>query len=72
MAMYKVTVHEHKIYETFIDSPEMPLALEIAENQVTEDNRSTWHEDYNAGWTEVSEIVLADDGEYLDEEWGGA
>jgi len=61
MAVYKVTIHEHKIYDSFIEAFSEADAEELAENQIFEEDNSNWREDYNAGWSEVGEIELVDE-----------
>lgn len=61
MAMYKVTIHEHKIYDSFVEAPSMAEAEEIAESQIIEEENTTWREDFDAGWIEIGDIVEEED-----------
>jgi hypothetical protein len=61
MALYKVTIHEHKIYDSFIEAISEADAEELAENQIFEEDSHGWREDYNAGWSEIGEITMADE-----------
>jgi len=61
MTVYKVTIHEHKIYDSFIEAFSKADAEELAENQVFEEDNSRWREDYNAGWTEIGDIEVVDE-----------
>jgi hypothetical protein len=61
MALYKVTIHEHKIYDSFIEAPNEALAEEAAEEQIIAEETSKWREDYHAGWTEVGDIEIVED-----------
>jgi len=63
MALYRVTIHEHKIYDSFIEAPSEELAEEIAQDQIISEETSKWREDYHAGWTEVGEIYEAEEEE---------
>jgi len=62
--MYKVTIHEHKIYDAFIEAPTQQLAIEEAENQIVGEENAKWREDYNAGWAEVGEVELVEEEDY--------
>jgi hypothetical protein len=64
MTMYKVTIHEHKIYDAFIEAPTQQLAIEEAENQIVGEENAKWREDYNAGWAEVGEVELVEEEDY--------
>ena len=64
MAVYKVTIHEHKIYDLFVDAPSQQLAIEEAEDQIVAEDTSKWREDYDAGWTEVGDVELSEEDNY--------
>ena len=66
MTMYKVTIHEHKIYDSFIEAPSQTLAEEVAAEQIINEENSKWREDYHANWTEVGDIEVAEDWEEYD------
>ena len=68
MKLYKVTMHEHRIFDAYVSAVSLEEAEEIAENQVIEEDRAKWTEDFNAGWTEVGEIEEVDDEEDVDAE----
>lgn len=68
MSKYKVTIHEHKIYDMYIEAPSLELAEEDAEEIVISDDRSLWRPDELAGWTEIGEIEDVGDIELLDED----
>jgi len=59
--MYKVTIHEHKIYDSFIQAFSEADAEELAEDQIINEENFTWREDFNAGWIEVGDITEEDD-----------
>ena len=61
--MYRVTIHEHRIYDTYVAADSKEDAEDIAVNAITEDDRSQWTEDVNAGWVEVGEIYDPNYGE---------
>jgi hypothetical protein len=58
---YRVTIHEHKIYDSFIPATSWREAEEIAENQIIEEDSGKWREDFDAGWTEVGDIYNESD-----------
>jgi hypothetical protein len=62
--MYKVTVHEHKIYDAFVEAPSQQLAIEEVEDQIVSEDNSKWREDFDAGWTEVGDVEVTEDGDY--------
>lgn len=68
MNVYKVTIHEHKIYETYISAPSQQLAIESGEEQIISEDNLKWREDVNAGWTDVIDAELVDDVVLEDEE----
>jgi hypothetical protein len=63
MTLYKVTIHEHRIYDSFIEAPSQALAEEAAEEQIIAEDNAKWREDYHANWTEVGDIEVAEDWE---------
>jgi len=63
MAMYKVTIHEHRIYDAFIEAPSQGLAEEVAQEQIVTEDNGKWREDYHAGWTEIGDIEQVEDEE---------
>ena len=63
MARYKVTIHEHRIYDSIIEAPSLPLAEEAAEDQITNEESNSWREDFHAGWTEVGDIDIIEEDE---------
>ena len=63
---YKVTIHQHVIYDAFIRAVSEDEAQEIAEEQIIEQNTVKWREDYNAGWTEVGDIHDVDEEDEVD------
>jgi hypothetical protein len=58
---YRVTIHEHKIYDSFIPATSWGEAEEIAEEQIVAEDSSKWREDFNAGWIEVGDIYDEND-----------
>ena len=57
---YKVTIHEHIIYDSYIEATSQDEAEEIAENQIIEEDSSSWIQDFDAAWTETGDIELVD------------
>ena len=58
---YKVTIHDHVIYDLHVDAESEDEAKEIAEDSIAEDDKSRWEIDQMAGWTEVGDIELVED-----------
>lgn len=61
MKTYKVTIHDHLIYDMYIEAETEGEAEEIAENAIIDGESSTWQLDTNAGWTEVGDIELTEE-----------
>jgi hypothetical protein len=61
--LYRVTIHEHKLYDSFIEAENWREAEELAEDQISEELNSGWREDHNAGWIEVGSIYDENDEE---------
>ena len=45
MTMYKVTIHEHIIYDRYISAPSMQLAIEAVEEEVVSEDKGKWRQD---------------------------
>lgn len=54
--VYRVTIHEHRIYDSFITASSEAEAKALAEEQIMDENSAKWREDFNAGWAEVGDI----------------
>jgi len=63
MTLYKVTIHEHRIYDSYIEAPSQGLAEEVAEEQIINEDNGKWREDHMANWTEVGDIEVVDEEE---------
>ena len=63
--VYKVTIHEHIIYDYMVEAVSEEEAQEIAESVVVEEDRSKWEQDYNAGWIDIGDIE--DTGETMED-----
>jgi len=61
LKQYKVTIHEHIIYDAFITASDEAEAEELAETQILDEDTAAWREDRNAGWTELGDIELLDE-----------
>lgn len=59
MTLYKVTIHEHIIYDSFIDAPDQNLAYDIGREQIENEDNTKWQMDPSAGWHEVGDIEIA-------------
>lgn len=59
--MYRVTVHEHVIYDVIVDAGSAAEAEELVENTIFEDDRTLWREDRDAGWVDIG--VIYDDND---------
>lgn len=60
MKTYKVTIHDHVIYDMYVEAETEVEAEEIAENAVIDGETSTWQIDETAGWTDVGDITLVE------------
>jgi hypothetical protein len=56
MSTYRVTIHEHKIYDYVVQANTRNEAEAIAEESVANDEQHLWKEDEMAGWTEIGSI----------------
>ena len=61
--MYKVTVHEHVIYDVIVEADSVAEATELVENSIFEDDRTMWREDKAAGWVDIGTIYDDSDEE---------
>lgn len=61
--MYRVTVHEHVIYDVIVEADSLAEAEELVENSIFEDDRTLWREDTDAGWVEIGTIYDDNDEE---------
>jgi hypothetical protein len=60
MKPYKVTIHEHLIYDVWVHADSVAEAEELVENSIFEDDRSGWQIDNEAGWIDVGTIYDED------------
>jgi hypothetical protein len=60
MKPYKVTIHEHLIYDIWVHADSTAEAEELAENSVFEDDRQAWQLDNEASWIDVGTIYDED------------
>ena len=63
MSNYKVTVHEHKIYDLWVEANSKEEAEELASDTVIEGDRRLWSLDENASWVELGDIYEEDEEE---------
>ena len=61
MAKYQVTIHEHVIYDHWVEASSKEEAQELAEDAISDGNDAGWKLDAMAGWTEVGDIYLDDE-----------
>jgi hypothetical protein len=61
MKSYKVTIHEHLIYDMYVEAETIEEAEETAENAIIDEDSSTWQLDSNACWAEVGDITQAEE-----------
>ncbi len=64
MSMYKVTIHDHIIYDYMVEADSLQEAIDRAEDTITNDESHLWVEDEQAGWTEIGS-VYNEDGEEI-------
>ena len=62
MTRYKVTIHEHVIYDTFIEAPSQALAIEAVEEQIVIEDKAQWVEDVMAGWSDIGDVEVLNEG----------
>jgi len=63
MSMYRVTIHEHKIYDYVVEANSKQEAEAMAEDTITNGETHLWREDEMAGWTELGDIYNDSDEE---------
>jgi len=56
MKRYRVTIHEHVIYDYTLEANNREDAVAMAENSISNDETHLWSKDEMAGWTEIGEI----------------
>lgn len=61
---YKVTIHEHVIYDYVIDAESREEAIARAEDSIVSEEKHLWREDTNAGWIDIG-AVYNDVGEEI-------
>jgi hypothetical protein len=61
MARYQVTIHDHVIYDYWVEADSKEEAKELAEISIQEEQSSAWSIDNMAGWTEIGDIYLDDE-----------
>jgi len=64
MLKYKVTIHDHIIYDYIVEADSMQEAINRAEDTITNDESHLWLKDEQAGWTEIGS-VYNEDGEEI-------
>ena len=62
--IFKVTVHEHIIYDSFVEATSLEEAEEMVENQIIEEDNASWSVDLDAGWTETGDIEIVEEEDY--------
>jgi len=63
MSTYRVTIHEHIIYDYVIDANSKQEAEARAEESIMNEESHLWTQDYQAGWTEIGSIYNDSDEE---------
>lgn len=56
MRVYKVTIHEHTIYDHIVEAENEEEARELAEESIISEEKHLWREDRNASWTDIGDI----------------
>jgi hypothetical protein len=64
MSSYKVTIHDHVIYDYVVEADSLQEAIDRAEDTITNGESHLWVEDIEAGWTDVG-AVYNEDGEEI-------
>jgi len=57
MTKYRVTIHEHLIYDHWVEANDREQAWELSWNTIMEDDSSQWVKDFDACWTEIGDII---------------
>ena len=60
MTSYKITIHEHVIYDCFVDAESKMEAEEIVESSIIAYDKSMWSIDEMAGWIDIGDIERTD------------
>jgi hypothetical protein len=53
---YRITIHEHNIYDHWVEAPSKNEAIAIAEEAISDGNDSKWELDQMACWTDIGDI----------------
>jgi hypothetical protein len=56
MAVYRVTIHDHIIYDYVIEADSRQEAEARAEETIMNEESHLWRVDFEAGWTEIGDI----------------
>ena len=60
MTKYRVTIHDHVIYDYVVDADNKNAAISIAEESVANDEKHLWTIDEVAGWADIGSIYNED------------
>jgi hypothetical protein len=63
MSIYRVSIHEHRIYDYVVEADSKQEAEAMAENTITNDESHLWLEDEMAGWTDIGSVYNEDGDE---------
>jgi cytidylate kinase len=63
MSTYRVTIHDHIIYDYVIEANSKQEAEARAEESIMNEESHLWIQDYQAGWTEIGSIYNEADEE---------
>jgi len=56
MARYRVTMHDHIIYDYWVEADSKQEAIGKAEDSAANDEKHLWTVDEMAGWTDIGDI----------------
>jgi hypothetical protein len=56
MTKYRVTIHDHVIYDYVVDASDKNTAINIAEESIVNEEKHLWTVDEMAGWTDIGSI----------------
>jgi hypothetical protein len=56
MARYRVTMHDHTIYDYWVEAPDKNTAVAMAEESAANEEKHLWSVDEMAGWTDIGDV----------------
>jgi hypothetical protein len=53
---YRVTIHDHVIYDYWVEAPSKQDAIGIAEDSIANDEKHLWSVDETANWSDIGDV----------------